>query len=329
MMTDTSYESVMYLLEKELDKLTVKEETTGELSPLERRRIIDIQNTMISLTLSKNGLNEAENKIMNHESRSLVTLYYLYSEGTTGKVIKVINATTVDKMEKNREAFDYQNIKYSAPSSSNTKYKIENLDDRYKFSIRLKDIVAFDNIKIIDIDSWQCDLYIFTNKNQSPYKVRAKVTRAYTHMDFINEVVNKQEEVSNMKVGFSLSGVVREILNGNVKLSEIEKIFSATALKEEHFERWINECILPLVNENVTREEAVKVVKDIFESGKLYQPRLMGYGDDIYNPFGYIIDKNDVAEEYKRIRSSIDDTYNLRRFRWADELLKEYIEETV
>lgn len=123
-----------------------------------------------------------------------------------------------------------------------------------------------------------------------------------------------------MLVGFSLSGIVKGILDKKLSLKDIRIIYSGTALRKESLSRWIHYSILSVGD--YSYEEAKKVTKEVFYSGKLKQPRLMGYGDDIYNPFPAVLKEEEVSKYYYTNKKYINEP---KRFIWADELLKDFI----
>ena len=132
-----------------------------------------------------------------------------------------------------------------------------------------------------------------------------------------------------MYIGFSFSGVVKGILKGTIELSEIKKIYAGTALSRDILSDWAKETITSyeygrLDNEEakVYTEKATKIAEEIFDSGKLVQPRLIGYGNNIYNPFPNVVDEKELPAMYNDIKEHL---FDKERFKWADDLLKEYL----
>jgi hypothetical protein len=81
-----------------------------------------------------------------------------------------------------------------------------------------------------------------------------------------------------MKIGFSFGRCIRDIVNGDVAMDDVAFIIGATAIRDE-------EQMLRVVDDYMYREDYLymldeakckKVATDLYNTGRLLQPRLQG-----------------------------------------------------
>lgn len=79
-----------------------------------------------------------------------------------------------------------------------------------------------------------------------------------------------------MKVGFSFGRCIRDIVNGDVSYDDVAFIISGTALRDADA---IEHCIYAYLSEpsyllGLDRDKCVKIGLQLYEEGKVFQPRL-------------------------------------------------------
>ena len=79
-----------------------------------------------------------------------------------------------------------------------------------------------------------------------------------------------------MKIGFSFGRCIRDIVLGDVKYEDVAFIISGTALRDVEAIKWCIDDYLyrPGYLDGLKKEDCEAVALQLYEGGKLFQPRL-------------------------------------------------------
>lgn len=86
-----------------------------------------------------------------------------------------------------------------------------------------------------------------------------------------------------MKIGFSFGRCIRDIVNGSVDISDVYLIIARTLIHDSsQIDEVIEEYLFrPEYLNGLDESSCYKVARDLYHSGKIYQPRLFGYSPRI------------------------------------------------